>query len=271
MPYLHINDIDISYIESGEGEPLVLIHGLGSSKRDWELQIPFFSQWYRVIAFDLRGHGKTTVIPGPYSISMFAADTAALLESLNASPAHIVGISLGGIIAFQLYFEFPQTVKSLTIANSYPEIVLNKLKDNLEFWRRMILLRISGMRTLAKVQSRRLFPRPDQKMIRDIARQRIAENSTRVYIDTIKAMKGWSVVDYLPEIYRPTMIIAADQDYVLPEQKRKHVSLIPEAEFVILENSRHASPVDQPEVFNKIVLDFLAKHSNLNNANTSVE
>ncbi len=261
MPKLHINDIDISYNVTGQGEPLVLIHGLGSSKRDWELQVPFFSRWFRVITFDIRGHGGTEATAGPYSISMFASDAAALIRELNAVPAHILGISLGGIIAFQLYFDFPEIVKSLIIANSYPELVLKKLKDNLEFWRRMVLLRITGMRTLARVQSRRLFPRPDQKMLRKIASSRIAENNTRVYIDTIRAMKGWSVVNYLPEICCPTMIIAADQDYVLPDQKRKHVSLIPEAEFVILENSRHASPIDQPDAFNNIVLEFLSKHS----------
>ncbi len=261
MPLLHVNGIDISYSISGQGEPLVLIHGLGSSQRDWELQVPYFAQHYRVITFDIRGHGKTTISPGPYSVAMFAADTAALLTKLDISSAHIVGISLGGIIAFQLYFDFPEKVKTLTIANSYPEIVLNRLKDNLEFWRRMILLRIAGMRTLARVQSRRLFPDDEQKLIRQIAKQRIAENSRRVYMDTIRALKGWSVVDYLPTIGCPTMVIAADQDYVLPEQKRKHASMIPDAEFIILENSRHASPIDQPEEFNKLVLDFLSKHS----------
>ncbi|MEJ2738596.1 MAG: alpha/beta fold hydrolase, partial [Dehalococcoidia bacterium] len=90
MPFKRINDIDIYYEEHGEGEPLLLIHGLGSSTRDWELQVPVLSEHYRVITVDLRGHGQTAKPKEPYSINLFADDTFKLLDALHALPAHIV-------------------------------------------------------------------------------------------------------------------------------------------------------------------------------------
>ena len=83
MSTMKVNDIDIFYEIHGEGEPLLLIHGLGSSSRDWEYQIPQFSKMYKVITIDLRGHGKTSKPKGSYSIRGFADDVALFLEALN--------------------------------------------------------------------------------------------------------------------------------------------------------------------------------------------
>ena len=95
MPTLQLNDIGLYYEIIGEGAPLLFIHGLGSSIRDWEPQVDFFAERYKVILFDVRGHGKSSKPPGPYSIPQFAADTANLLEKLEVAPVHVVGISMG--------------------------------------------------------------------------------------------------------------------------------------------------------------------------------
>src|SRR5439155_12833482 len=94
----------------------------GSSKRDWEPQVAELAKTYRVITVDLRGHGQSDKPAGPYTIPEFAADVAGLLESLHASPAHIVGLSLGGGVAFQLAVNYPALLKSLTIVNSGPSM-----------------------------------------------------------------------------------------------------------------------------------------------------
>ncbi len=113
MPKLRIHDIDIYYEVTGQRTPLALIHGLGSSTRDWERQVPVFSERYQVITFDVRGHGQSAKPPGPYSIALFASDTVELVRALGIGPAHVVGISMGGMIAFQLAVDAPQRIKSL--------------------------------------------------------------------------------------------------------------------------------------------------------------
>ncbi len=120
MPTTLSNGIKLYYEVNGTGQPLVLIHGLGSSTRDWEVQVREFSKTYQVVAFDLRGHGRSDKPAGPYTIPLFAADTAGLLKALGIQSAHIVGISLGGSVAFQFAVDCPAMVKTLTIVNSAP-------------------------------------------------------------------------------------------------------------------------------------------------------
>ena len=92
MPILNLDDIDLYYEVVGEGAPLLFVHGLGSSSRDWEEQVDFFANRYKVIVFDVRGHGKSGKPPGPYSIPLFATDTAKMLKVLGVGPSHVVGI-----------------------------------------------------------------------------------------------------------------------------------------------------------------------------------
>ena len=110
MPKVHVNDIALYYEIAGQGQPVLLIHGLGSSTRDWEYQTTAFSTHYRVVALDVRGHGQSDKPPGPYSIPLFTSDTAELMRSLELGPSHIVGISMGGMIAFQLAIDTPDLV-----------------------------------------------------------------------------------------------------------------------------------------------------------------
>ncbi len=97
-----VNNVELFFETSGSGETVLFIHGLGSSARDWEMQVPAFAKRYRTVAFDLRGHGQSQKPKGPYSMSLFAQDTAELIRSLGVGSVHVVGISLGGMIAFQL-------------------------------------------------------------------------------------------------------------------------------------------------------------------------
>src|SRR6266545_4358239 len=96
MPKVQCNDINLYYEVNGKGQPLLFIHGLGSSARDWESQVQEFSRTYQVITFDLRGHGQSDKPAGPYTMSMFASDAAALLKRLGIESANVVGLSLGG-------------------------------------------------------------------------------------------------------------------------------------------------------------------------------
>jgi len=261
MPKIQVNGINLYYEVEGEGQPLLFIHGLGSSTRDWEMQVKEFSKSYQVITCDLRGHGQSDKPAGPYSLPMFAADTAGLLKSLNFKSAHVVGLSLGGGIAFQLAIDYPKLVKTMIIVNSAPELVVRTFKDRMGVWQRFAIVRLLGMRKMGEVLSKRLFPKDEHEPLRTTFVESWAENDPRAYQDAMRAMVGWSVTDKLSSINCPTLVITADQDYTPVAIKEKYTKLMPNAELVIIPDAHHATPVEQPEKFNTELMDFLLLYS----------
>jgi len=258
MPILDLDNIQLNYQIIGDGEPLLLLHGLGSSSQDWELQVDHFSRQFKVIIVDLRGHGKSDKPAGPYSISLFAEDTARLLMELNCSPAHVLGISLGGMVAFQMAISFPGVVKSLIIVNSTPDLVPKTLKDRFGIWQRLMIVRFMGMRKMGEVLGKRFLPDSEQAELRKVFIDHWAENHKPAYLESMKAVVGWSVLDQLKDIKAPTLVLGAEGDYFPTEAKEAYTKRIPGAKLEIIKNTRHALPAEDPEIFNQAVLGFLA-------------
>lgn len=257
MAEVTANGTRLYYEETGTGEPLVFIHGLGSSTQDWWKQVEAFADRYRVITFDVRGHGRSAKPEGPYSIPLFAADTAALLRTLDATPANVVGLSMGGMIGFQLAVDTPETVRRLVVANSTPEATLDAWEDRWRYWSRRLVSRVLGMRTVGKLLARKIFVKPEQGKLRQQFIERWAANDKQAYLATIDAIAGWSVADRLDEITCPTLVVAADEDYTSVAHKRRYVKQLPNARLVVIPDSRHATPVEQPDAFNDELAKFL--------------
>lgn len=250
---------EIYYEIHGQGEPLLMIHGLGSSSRDWEMQLPEFSRHFQVITIDLRGHGNSSKSKGPYSMALFAADTGRVLRELTIPSAHILGISLGGMVAFQLALDCPELIRSLVIVNSVPELIPRGMKDWISYWQRLLVTRFLGMEKMGQLLAERFFTKPEQQDIRDLFVQRWAGNHKPSYLASLKAAFGWSVLDRLGEIQAPALVIGADGDYFSTTEKEQYTRLMPHAELIIIENSRHALPAEKPAEFNQVVLNFLQK------------
>ncbi len=259
MPTLHLNQTNLYYETNGEGQPLVLIHGLGSSGRDWEFQVAEFSKRYRVITPDLRGHGRSDKSAGPYSMKMFAADTVMLFDALGVESAHVVGLSLGGGVAFQLAVDYPARVKSLVIVNSAPELILRTLVEKIAVYQRFVIVPLLGMRRMGQALAPRLFPKPQHAALRTQFVERLAQNDPRAYLDTVRAMVGWSVTERLPTIQCPTLVISADQDYTPVSLKEAYVKAIPNAQLAVIPDAHHATPMEVPDKFNALVMEFIAK------------
>ncbi len=259
MSYLACGDIQLYYECHGEGEPLLLLHGLGSSARDWLFQVDYFRSRYQVIAADMRGHGRTDKPAGPYSVAMLAGDTAALLRALAVGPAHVLGLSMGGMIAFQLALDAPALVRSLVIVNSGPALVPRNVAQRLAVWRRLAISRFLGMRRMGQFLAGRLFPEPHQTSLHDAFVARWAENDRPAYLASMRALIGWSVLERLPTLELPVLVVSGDMDYTPVADKVAYTRLIPRAELQVIANSRHVTPVDQPETFNRLVAEFLAR------------
>jgi 3-oxoadipate enol-lactonase len=234
----------------------VFIHGLGSSTRDWEAQVPEFSRSFQVITFDLRGHGQSDKPVGPYDMAMFAADLADLLQTLGIGAAHIVGVSLGGAVAFQFALDDPERVKTLTIVNSGPTLG-DPAEAQQKIERRVGIVQQLGMRAMDQALSANLFLRPEQASLRETFVERWAENDPAAYVEATRSLLGWDVTDRLGALECPTLVLAADQDYSSVALKEAYVKRIPNAQLVVMADAHHAVPMEHPEQFNSVLRRFL--------------
>lgn len=259
MPTFHSNGIELAYEVTGEGEPLLFLHGLGSRGEDWAMQVPCFAARYRVITADMRGHGASDKPPGPYSVPMMADDVVGLLDGMGVESAHIVGLSMGGMIAFQMVVDRPQRVRSLVIVNSGPALVPRTSGEWLRVQQRLLLARLFGPARTGRFLSKRLFPKPDQEALRAQFIEQWALNDRAAYLAALRALVGWSVLDRIGDIRCPVLVISGDRDYTPIDVKQAYTAMIPGAQFAVIEDSGHATPIDQADAFNRCVLNFFTQ------------
>jgi len=118
MPLRQANGIAMRFEVQGQGRPLLLLHGLGSCLEDWTPVVPLLTPHFQVVTCDLRGHGQSDKPPPPYSIALMATDVAALLDDLNLGPVDVAGFSLGGMVAWQLALDRPDSMRRLVVVNA---------------------------------------------------------------------------------------------------------------------------------------------------------
>jgi pimeloyl-ACP methyl ester carboxylesterase len=247
---------ELSCEVTGTGAPLLLLHGLGGTRHDWRLQVAELAQRYRVVACDLPGHGASDP-PRHYSMAQLAEAVARRMRALELGPMHVVGLSLGGMVAFQLALDHPQLVRSLTVVNSAPEVIARGLRRHLQLGLRLVVTRLWGPKGMARLVGKRLFPKPEQAALRREAEAEIAANDRRAYWQTTRAIVGWSVTERLSDIACPTLVMAGDRDYTTVAEKQAWMRRLRHAELVVIANSGHATPLDQPARFNDELLRFL--------------
>lgn len=257
MPQLRTDDITLNYEEVGSGDPVLLLHGLGSSLADWELQTPALAAEHRVITVDLRGHGRSDKPKGSFSVALFARDVVGLMDALELPRAHVVGISMGGMIAFQLAVDAPDRVKSLIAINATPELVPRSVKQWLQLRLRSLATNVLGLETLSTLIARRLFPFPSQSELRERFVRQWVLNDAPSYRKAMRMISGWSVADRLGEVRCPVLMIAAEHDYTPVAQKAAFLERMPTARLEVVADSRHATPFDQPERLNALLLEAL--------------
>jgi pimeloyl-ACP methyl ester carboxylesterase len=262
MPYYSVDGVRLHYEEAGSGPPLVFVHGLGSSARDWAKQASHFVDEYRVLRVDLRGHGRSERGQGPYHIAQFARDVAVLLRKRDAVPAHVVGLSMGGMVTLQLGADAPRLARSLVVANSAADAELRTWHDVWFYVSRRTAVQVLGMRRVGQILARRLFVKPDQEDLRQEFVRRWSQNDKRAYLWSVDAIMGWSVWDRLSSITTPTLLLTAEHDYSPVAEKNRIAAQMPHADLAVIEDARHALPVEKPGAFNSTVETFLEDVSN---------
>lgn len=241
------------------GPSVVLLHGLGSSSADWPEQQAALQGDYRVIAVDLPGHGASPLPAGPLTVEAMAGAVAALLETLDPGPAHVLGLSLGACVALRLALAAPARVRSLTLVNPFARLALTGPRDLARLALRLLLLGTAPMDAVAGHVARRLFPWPEQRALYESAVASLAGTSRAAYFAAMRALARFDARGQLAAIRQPTLVITGDRDTSVPlAAKLALAAAIPHARLLVVPGSGHATPHDQPAAFNRAVLAFLA-------------
>lgn len=259
MPFAQVNDVRLYYeLQGAAQQPVVLfLHGLGSSTRDWEFQTSYFQAKYRVLLIDMRGHGQSDKPQAAYSMPQFAKDIVALLDQLKIDKVHVVGLSMGGMIAFQMAVDYPERFHSMTIANSGPAVIFRTLNEKSKLWLRFIIVRFMGMRKMGEMLAPRLFVDANQDNLRQTFINRWAENDPKAYMNSMRAIAGWTVEAQIHKINIPTLVIASDQDYTPIAMKEAYIAKMSNVQLQVIQNAHHAVPTERPDAFNEVVANFL--------------
>ena len=262
MAYLTVRGLRMHYHVQGAGPLVVLLHALGSCADDWALQFPALtgaglSRSYTVLAPDLRGHGRTGKPAGPYTIPQMADDVAALMARLETGRACVVGLSLGGLVAQALAIGHPGRVRSLVLVNTFGRLRLRWLLGSPYLLRRGLALLTGGLAAQAEIVAREVFPRPEQEPLRRMALERLRANDPAAYRATLRAVLRFRR-PALAQIRVPTLVVAGARDTTVDLATKEELAAgIPAARLVVVPGSGHATPVDQAEPFNELLLEFL--------------
>ena len=245
VPKVTVNGIELHYEMTRSGPPLLLLHGLGSSGWDWEDQVAHFSNTHSVITTDFRGHGSSEKPPGPYSIAEYSSDTAALIDELGVAPVTVVGISLGGMVGFQMAADHPELIDRLVVVNAVPEFKVEGIGFRVQIAIRKLLTRLVSMAKIGEILAGLLFPEDGMEEQRHKMVERWSENEKRDYQNAFRAILTWpGVGEAMSGFHRPTLFIVSDEDYTPVDSKRPYVEATPNASMVVIDNARHAVPVE---------------------------
>lgn len=256
-----VNGISINYEITGNGQTLVLIHGLGSSTQAWETIVPLLSRHYQVLTWDVRGHGQSDKPAGSYSADLFASDLANLLRTLGIGSAFVLGHSMGGVISLRFALDFPDLCAALIVSSSSAEVNPEATRR----WEELTAIILEkGMEAVASDPTRMFskgFVERNPAVAQETARKNLT-NDPGCYARAALAISKYNYNEELGRIGCPTLIIVGDQDVTTPPGGSVRMSrLIPGSKLIIFKDCGHLSYVEQPEVFSQAVLDFLGEVS----------
>ena len=257
-----VQGIDLHYEVQGAGYHLVLIRGLGSNADHWYCQTPAFSSCYSVVAFDNRGIGRSEKPDVPYTISVMAGDTVGLMDAIGISKAHILGISMGGMIAQEIALRYPQRVHGLILACTHfgGDRAVRPSEEIARIFGEYIF---TGSQEAAQYTPKCLFTERTLREAPDVVK-RYQEVSRRfpptsdVLIRQWEAIQGHDTWEDLPQIQAPTLVLSGSDDVLVPpENSRILAKRIPNAQLQVIEGGGHQFLVEKADAFNQAVLEFL--------------
>jgi pimeloyl-ACP methyl ester carboxylesterase len=255
-------DVDgpVAWREAGDGEVVVLLHGLGGSRTAWEPQLAALSTRWRAVAWDLPGYGASAPLTGPLTFDRLADAVAGLLDATGTDAAHVVGLSFGGMIAQHAALRLPARVRSLALLATSPAFGLDG--TTAEAWRAGRLAPLDAGRTPADIA-------PDvidtiagpalgaqARSGQIAAMSRITADALR---DAIACLPTHDTRDRLAQVTAPTLVLTGELDTETPPSYgRALAGAIPQARFEVVPGAGHLLPAEVPDVVNLALAEHLA-------------
>ena len=264
---LEVNGARFAYEVSGEGHPLTLLHAGIADSRMWDDQIPAFAAHYRMIRYDARGFGRTEFSAGPFSP---ADDLRAILDALGVEKTYLLGCSMGGGVALDFALTYPDRVDALILVGAGVSGKQPSLELVAAFQRVDEALEQQGVAQAVELESRMWVDGPNRApdQVNPDVRRRVGEMNTLAYSHADQMAQSPTqpldppAIGRLNEVHAPTLVIVGDNDQPdVIESAEMLAKGIPGAQFVLMSGPGHVPNMEQPDDFNRFVLEFLSKLS----------
>lgn len=262
MPHVRVGDVELYYelVDCTEPwrsgvPPAVLMHGLGLDRRIWLYQVPAFCPRVPVLLVDLRGHGRSSAPEAEWTVADMARDVVRLFRHLGIERAHLVGLSLGGMVAQQLALDYPYAAASLVLADTVPGLN-GEIAATIAEQRRFIESHTMG--EVAKTRITTAFTDAVDPLMRGHLIEAVSLNDKATYERAARAAFGFSASPRLEEIAAPTLVVVGEGDRTFPLPLMEELAQrIRGARLVRIPGAGHIVNMERPQEFNRAVLDFL--------------
>lgn len=251
---------EVFWEATGSGTPVLLLMGLAYPAAMWFRQVPVLAERHRVLVMDNRGAGRTGDVPGaPYTVEVMAADALAVLDAAGEPSAHVVGISMGGLVAQELALSHRDRVRSLVLMASHPGIAHATVLPEA-----LALLQARATMTAAEAAEASIPFNYAATTPRSVIEEDWAVRLPLAATDVGYAAQGgtalWARLDDLPGVTTPTLVVHGTGDRLLPPVNGERLAdAIPDAKLVLVDDANHVLTSDQPERVNALLLDWLAE------------
>lgn len=254
----------IAYVQTGAGEPVVFLHGVGGNRHNWDAQVESFSATHTVIAWDARGYLDSDDYDGPCRFEDFSHDLKRLLDHLGIDKAHLVGLSMGGRILMDFSVRYPHKVQSLVLAGSFPSFgkaLTPAQQDEYMRLRRQPLEAGRSFKELApELVQALLGPAASDDDRRRLSRS-IEQLRPGSYLKTLQATLGFDKSEEIKTITAPVLLIYGEHDrLVTPALGLQVHAAIRNSTYVVVPGVGHLINIEAPRAFNDVVLKFIGEH-----------
>ncbi|MBI2371908.1 MAG: alpha/beta fold hydrolase [Deltaproteobacteria bacterium] len=258
MPVAQVDDIAIFYEERGQGTPLLLLHGVGGSHANWLDHLETLGASHRAIAWDSRGRGQTPAGARPLTIKQFARDLHGLAQALRATPAVVLGTSMGGAIAIQFAVDYLEAIRALILLDTWASPHMDFVAH---FQRRIDLLDRGDLDAyVAHVVPTfygSAYTRAHPDALADY-RKRLEGLDVLVMKGLCRALMEFDLQDRLGEIRVPTLVMVGGEDRLVPPFHSRSIhQRIARSRYVEIPECGHFPYLEKPAAFRKAVLSFL--------------
>jgi len=257
MAFMEFPDRRIHYVLSGQSTAplLMLSNSLGTNLSMWDAQLPEFERHFSVLRYDTRGHGRTTVVPGPYNFEQLGADVVALLDALKLERVHFCGLSMGGMTGLWLGLHAASRLRKLIVCSAAAKF------GNAELWeKRIATVRQGGMKSISTQVVERWYTREFRERAPETVRatlEMIESTAVEGYVSCCAALRDSDLREDVANIRAATLIISGSYDpAATPADGHFLSSSIPGAQYSEL-NAAHLSNIEAPEDFTREVMRFL--------------